>query len=139
VAHLVGQRLLNTQGVAEPFFRLNHAQHDRRKSRQVAHGARMTAIEMSCLFSDDPQSAERRLTLALQRHQQELRYRESATLYPAEGASRLSHQDRSADIHANTGRTVFAWHRHTLHRCQRSLHAKPAKAVDFRIKNADTG
>src|ERR1700730_13322050 len=49
----------------------------------------------------------------------------------------MPHQDRSADIHANTGRTVLAWYRHTLHRRQRSLHANPAEAVGFRIKDAD--
>src|SRR5580692_11212350 len=99
----------------------------------------MAAVEMSSLLSDDPQSAERRRALALQRHHQELGDWKRATLHPAEGASRLSKQDRSANIQAKTGRTVFAWDRHTLHRRQRSLHAKPAKTVGFRIKDADPG
>src|SRR4029450_3936393 len=115
VVHLFGQCLLNTQGLAEPFFRLDHAQRDCRKSCEVTHGARMSAVEMPSLFGDYPQSAERRCALALQRHQQEPRYRNSAALHPAEGASRMTHQDRSADIHANTGRTVLAWYCHTLH------------------------
>jgi uncharacterized membrane protein len=110
--HLVGQCLLNPQGLAEPFFRLDHAQRDRRKSREVAHGARMTAVEMSSLFSDDPQRTKRRSAFSLQRHQQELGNRERVTLHPAEGASRLSKQDRSTNIQAITGRTVFAGHRH---------------------------
>jgi hypothetical protein len=93
--------------------------------------ARMTAIEMSSLFSDHPQSAERRCTLALQRHYQELGDLKGVTLHPAESATRLSKQDRSADIHAKTGRTVFTRDRDTLHCRERSLHAKPAKAVDF--------
>jgi hypothetical protein len=72
VAHFVGQRLLDPQGLAEPFFRLDHAQRDGCKRREVAHRARMAGIEMSGLFTDDPQSAERRCAFALQRHQEQL-------------------------------------------------------------------